>query len=429
MRRPSLLSDELVQHLVAVGQVDILVGVPTLDNASTVAGVVRAVHTSFSTHYLRERTVLINSDGGSRDGTPEIVRGASLRDDETLIASDSLRTIHRISAPYRGVPGKGAAVRTLFAAADLVQARVVAVFDPDLTSISPDWVPALVGPVWNGEADLVVPSFPRHPLEAPLVTQLVRPLVRGAYARRLSEPVAGEFACSGAFAARCLREPVWEAPLAQEGIELWLPLEALAAGQRVVEAALGPRAAAARPGRPGLPEVFRQVVGSLFACLEKHEQSWQTRGRSERLPLLGTPARPAGVTGGTAAPQPMVESFRAGVRDLAPLLEQILEPSTWQEVKALSEEMDAPRFGDVLWAAIVCQAAGAHRRALMHREHLVQALVPLYLGRVASFSIENAGAAVEAIEARLEDLERTFESARPDLLRGWAERTSEVSHG
>jgi hypothetical protein len=40
----SLLSDELLHHLMAVGQVDVLVGIPTLDNAATVVGVVRAVH-------------------------------------------------------------------------------------------------------------------------------------------------------------------------------------------------------------------------------------------------------------------------------------------------------------------------------------------------------------------------------------------------
>ena len=43
MAQDSLLSDELLRHLMAVGQVDLLVGVPTLDNASTIGGVVQAV--------------------------------------------------------------------------------------------------------------------------------------------------------------------------------------------------------------------------------------------------------------------------------------------------------------------------------------------------------------------------------------------------
>ena len=37
-----MLSDELLHHLMAVGHVDILVGVPTLNNASTIRPVVLA---------------------------------------------------------------------------------------------------------------------------------------------------------------------------------------------------------------------------------------------------------------------------------------------------------------------------------------------------------------------------------------------------
>jgi len=122
----SILSDELLRQLIAVGQVDVLVGVPTLNSAATVGTVVRAVHQSFATDFLRERTVLINSDGGSSDGTPDVVRGASLREGETLIVPGALRTMHRISAPYHGLPGKGNALRTLFAAAELTQARATA---------------------------------------------------------------------------------------------------------------------------------------------------------------------------------------------------------------------------------------------------------------------------------------------------------------
>ena len=424
----SLLSDELVRHLVAVGQVDILVGVPTLDNAGTVGKVVRAIHTSFATHFVRERTVLLNFDGGSQDGTPDVVRSASLRDDETLIAADSLRTIHRISAPYRGVPGKGAALRTLFAAADLLQARAVAVFDPDLTSITPEWLPALVRPVYEGRADFVAATFARHPLDGPLVTQLVRPLVRGTYGHPLHDPIAGEFACSGGFASRCVGAGVWEGLLGQQGVELWLPLEALATGFRVAQAPVGRRTTAPGPSRPGLPEVFGQVVGTLYTCLERHESCWMAQAAPEAPPAAEEPPAVA-VAAPAPDPQPMIESFRGGVRDLAPLLEQILSPTTWREVEALAAGPSPLFYADDLWAATVCQAAAAHRRSLMHREHLVQALVPLYLGRVASFLLESPGRHEGATETRLAELGKRFEAERPELLRGWNPDTLEVSHG
>ena len=90
----------------AVGQVDILVGLPTLNNAATVVDVVRAVHVCFTRDFPRLRTVMINSDGGSTDGTPELIRAASFSESDMVLTSHSLRTLHRVVAPYHGLPGK-----------------------------------------------------------------------------------------------------------------------------------------------------------------------------------------------------------------------------------------------------------------------------------------------------------------------------------
>src|SRR4051812_30170015 len=105
----------------AVGQVDILVGLPTLNNAATVVDVARAIHACFTRDFPRLRTVMINSDAGSTDGTPELIRRASLSDD-VVQTSHSLRTMHRVVTPYHGLPGKLTALQTLFAAAELTQA-------------------------------------------------------------------------------------------------------------------------------------------------------------------------------------------------------------------------------------------------------------------------------------------------------------------
>src|SRR5258708_26889147 len=102
----SALSDALVRQLIAVGHVDILVGLPTLNNAATIVDVARAVHVCFTRDFPRSRTVMINSDGGSTDGTPELIRAASFTDADVVQTSHSLRTLHRVVAPYHGLPGK-----------------------------------------------------------------------------------------------------------------------------------------------------------------------------------------------------------------------------------------------------------------------------------------------------------------------------------
>ncbi len=415
----SLLSDDLLRQLMATGQVDIVVGVPTLNHATTVGGVVRAVHLAFSGPFKRDRTVLLNFDAGSNDGTPDIVRRASLVESETLVAPQAFRTVHRISSPYHGLPGKGGALRALFAAAELLDAKAVALFDPDVTNMDADWVERLVRPVYRDGFDYVAPIFTRHPGEGPLVTQLARPLVRAAYGHRMQEPLSSEFGCSMRFASHCLAKDVWSSPFLSYGIDIWLATTALAGGFRCGEAVLGPRLQAPSAQRPALPELFRQVVGTLFTCLEMHQSYWLSREGSEPLPRLaiGPLWNPDGIA---LDPAPLAESFRSGARDLRPVLERILDPGTCAEVERVAAlEGPSPEFGNELWIETLTQFAAAHHREVIHRDHLVRTLVPLYLGRAASFLAENAACATAAVEESLEALGLGFEMSKPHFVRRW----------
>ena len=99
MADDTFLSDEFVRQLTTVGEVDIVVGVPTFNNRQTIGRVLSALQVGLVKYFPRQRSVLINPDGGSTDGTPDQVRNASVRDFETLLTSSPLRTMHRISAP------------------------------------------------------------------------------------------------------------------------------------------------------------------------------------------------------------------------------------------------------------------------------------------------------------------------------------------
>jgi len=53
------------------------------------------------------------------------------------------------------------------------------------------------------------------------------------------------------------------------------------------------------------------------------------------------------------------------------------------------------------------------------RDHIVQALVPLFRGRAYTFLTENREAPAEQVEANIESLCQTFERERPYLLQLW----------
>jgi len=414
----TLLSDELLQNLMAVGQVDVLVGVPTLNNAATVGGVVRAVHQAFSRYFPRDRTVLINSDGGSDDGSPAIVRDGAVDDPDTFTVSHSLRTVHRISTPYHGVPGKGSALRQILAAADLTQARAVAVLDADVSSVTPEWVASLIRPVREQQFDYVTPIYPRHPLDGPLVTQMIRPLVDAVYGWRIREPLAAEFGCSHAFVTHCLDQDIWSDPLARYGIDLWITGAALAGGFRCCETPLGTRQTGGG-ARLGFQELFQQVVGAAFGCIESHAGVWQARTAIEPLPVVGTPP-----TEGDEAPTVdaarLTQAFCTDIEELQPVLRAILSPETLDSLNALAHrDCDQLRYPDELWVRTVYEFLDAHRRGVMRREHITQALVPLYLGRTGSFLAQWAGRSPAEAEAALESLSLQFERSKPWLVERW----------
>jgi hypothetical protein len=410
------LSDELLSQLMAVGQVDVLVGLPTLNHADNVAAVVRAAHVAFNRELARQRTVLVNFDGGSSDGTPEIVRDASIVERETLLASHSLRTHHRISAPYHGVPGKAAALRAVFAAADLLQAKAVVVLDPELASVTPESVAALARPALAGDADYVSPAYSRHPADGPLVTQVVRPLFRAAYGVALSEPIAGEFGCSGRFAARCLEERAWASEDLRLAIDLWLSGVAASCAVRIVEAALGPRRLSAR-ARPGVAELVPQVLEALFTCLRLQESEWTAGASHSELVRATSPPVDDPVGFGDRAGY--ADRFREGLSALAPILERALSAGTLAGLRAALASDGSLHVPDPLWGAVVRELAAAHRHGVVSRDHLLGAAVPLYLGRVASVVPELAGLGVAEAEQRLEALCVEFESSRGELIALW----------
>ena len=76
----TFLTDDFLRQLINVGEVDILVGLPTHNNAKTIGSVVHAIQSGILQRLPRERAVIINADGGSRDGTPELVTGISIDD-------------------------------------------------------------------------------------------------------------------------------------------------------------------------------------------------------------------------------------------------------------------------------------------------------------------------------------------------------------
>jgi len=76
-------------------------------------------------------------------------------------------------------------------------------------------------------------------------------------------------------------------------------------------------------------------------------------------------------------------------------------------------------YPDDLWAATVFEFLLAYHRAVMTREHVTQTLLPLYLGRTASFLLQYGSSSPSVVYDALESLGQAFEQAKPEAAAQW----------
>jgi hypothetical protein len=414
----------VVERLREVGEAEIVVGIPSYNNAGTIGHVVRAAALGLAKHFPGRRAVLVNSDGGSRDGTPEVVARAEPGSPAAILASHPISPIQKIVTPYHGVPGKGSALRTIFAIAERLGARACAVVDSDLRSITPEWIELLLRPVAEHGFDYVAPLYLRHRFDGTITNSIVYPLTRSLYGREVRQPIGGEFGVSGRLASHYLRQPVWETDVARFGIDVWMTTTALAGDFRVCQSFLGAKIHDAKDPGADLAAMLVQVVSAVFDLMDTYAERWKSVEGALAVPLFGFP-HGVGLEPIHVDVARMVGIFEQGVRDLGEVWGRALEAGTLEAVAALAGSGGGQiRFPDGLWVRVVHDFALAWRARALPREQLLRALVPLYLGRTASFVLQNEGGGPEDVEAAILSLADEFLRQKPRLRERW---TSVVS--
>lgn len=418
MPETSILSDNFIRELMNVGEVDIVVGVPTYNDAATIGQVVQAVRAGLLQYFPRARAVIINADGGSRDGTQELVRAASISDLNVTSNVHALRTLHSISTEYEGGPASGIALHTILAAADLLQAKACAVISPESTTLEPEWVERLLTPVLKENRELVLPVYRRHKFDGLLVRNLIYPLTRAVYGCSIREPYPVDFAFSGSVGSGFLSQDVWSQEQGRSGTELWLSISAVAQRCKISQSFLGTKA---RPENAptDLVKAMRESAGTMFACMETFASAWNGSREPLEVPCRGCQAA-VSLEPLRLNRKRLYQMFTFGMSELEPVFLSILTPETHAELKRVAElPEDKFSYPADLWARTVYEFAAAYHRAVIGRDHVVQALVPLFRGRAVTFLTENRDASAEQVEARIEELCQTFERERPYLVDSW----------
>ena len=382
------LDDRMREALASVASADLVVGIPSYNNAGTIAHVARAVASGLRDGFAGRRSVIVSSDGGSKDGTTQVVL-------------DTVKGIPVIAGAYVGLPGKGSALRAIFECTSALGARAGAVVDSDLRSITPEWVRRLLGPIVEDKADYITPLYARHKHDGTITNSIAYPLTRALYGVRIRQPIGGEFGFSGGLARRFVDSGDWTGHIARFGIDIYMTTTALLSGARVAQAFLGAKIHDPKDPGADLAPMFSQVVGTLFDLAGKNAERWREVNGSTDAPVIGDvePVEPEVVN---ASVEILRSKYSAARGEHGALWDEVLGsvPSS---------------FGPREWARIVYAFLAASIRQPARRERYVTALVPLYFARVARFIEDAAEMTTAASEQLVEQQAIAFEEEKGSL--------------
>jgi hypothetical protein len=379
--------------------------------------VVRAVQAGFAKYFPDKKAILINSDGGSTDGTHEIVEKTVIDDFQPLLIDRRQSLLSKIVTPYHGIPGKGSAFRTIFQIAKELRVKACAVVDSDLRSITPEWIDLLIRPVLSRDFDFVTPYYLRHKYDGTITNSIIYPVTRSLYGKHIRQPIGGDFGFSGKLAEFYLTKDVWESDVARFGIDIWMTTTAVANDFKVCQSFLGAKIHAAKDPSADLSAMLTQVVSALFMLMEEYPDKWKEVRSTDPVPLFGFEFS-VGLEPVHVNVDRMIGMFDLGIKELSDLLTEILSIDSMKELIETSTS-NPFTFTDELWARIIYDYAIACHKKVMSLEHILKTLTPLYLGKVASLVMDMAESNALEVENRLERLCTAFEKLKPYLIEHW----------
>ena len=412
-----ILGKNIRAKLKDIGRVDILVGIPSFNNAGTIAHVVKAVQAGFAKYFPDKKAILINSDGGSKDGTPEIVEKAGIEDFQPLLINQRESILSKIVTPYHGIPGKGSAFRTIFQIAKELNVKACAVVDSDLRSITPEWIDLLIQPVLKHGFDFVSPYYLRHKYDGTITNSIIYPVTRALYGKHIRQPIGGDFGFSGRLAEFYLTKDVWESNVARFGIDIWMTTTAVANDFKICQSFLGAKIHAAKDPSADLSAMLTQVVSSLFMLMEDYSSKWNEVQETTPVKMFGFEFS-VGLEPVNVNVDRMIQMFNLGITELRDILSEIVSEECFSGLQKISGT-EPFSFSDELWARTIYDYALACHRKVMKADHILKTLTPLYLGKVASLIADMAESSAPDVEKRLEALCTAFEKLKPYLIDNW----------
>jgi len=392
-----------------VSQADIVVGIPSYNEARFIPYPTQQASLGLVQFFRNYKSVIINVDNHSTDGTREAFFGTETEVPKIYISTPE------------GIVGKGANLRNLFRKVVELGAKACVVVDADLRSITPRWIKNLAEPVFQ-DFGFVAPLYVRHKYDGTITNSIGYPLTRSVFGRRVRQPIGGDVGFSGEMAKVFLEHPLWNPMVESYGVDIWMTIVAICQGVPICQSFLGrPKIHKTRDPASEVAPAFKEILGTVFTAMMHFADYWRKIRWSRPTAIfgfgLGEVELPPPVE---VKPQALYERFRQGLAQGMETWKEIFPQEVFSKVSEVAE-MDPGRFDfpSDLWAKILFSGAVSYARSESERDRILDSLIPLYYGRVYSYVLRTQEMSMQQAEEYIEEQCTVFEEARPFLDERW----------
>ncbi len=389
---------------------DVVVGIPSADEVENIGWTTEQVDKGLTQYFPDLKCAIINADNHSCDGTREAFFSAPANTPRLYISTEP------------GISGKGRNIRNFLEKARQLDPKALIIIEADIKNISPVWIRNLGVPILNG-AGFVCPLYVRHKYEATFTSSIIYPLLRCLYGRRVRQANAGDYGFSPKLLDTFLSPPFWSEAVESFGVDIWMANIALASRLQIVQAFMGaPKVHRLKDRYAHLTVPFHEAVGTIFDLMQVYRNFWEQVKWSKPTALFGADLQEVEI------PLPvdidtnrLHEMFVGGFDKYFGLWEQVYGPIVipkLQEIRSMGPQHFS--FPTQTWLTILFDSAVAYRRMSPHeRLDLLDALLPLYIGKVLSYVKKTERMSLQQAEEHIENECMMFEENKPYITKVW----------
>ena len=392
-----------------IQKAEFIVAIPSYNEADSIAYPVQQADQGITSFFGDMKSVIINCDNNSQDGTREIFLGIKTDTPKIYISTEP------------GIKGKGNNFKNLFQKIVDLEATGVVVVDADLKSITPQWIKHLGEPLFQ-DFGYVAPLYVRHKYDGTITNSIAYPLTRSLYGRRVRQPIGGDFGFSGKLAQTYLQNDTWTDAVSNFGIDIWMTTIAMNENTPICQAFMGrPKIHRAKDPGSDLGPMFRQVLGTIFELMINFHPFWANVKWSKPTAIFGFGL------GETEMPPPvsvnkevLLKKFQEGFSLYSHIWEKVLQEVTnnkLQEIRKMDQEQFD--FPTTLWIKVLIDFIIAYRDKSWNIDELLDSLIPIYLSKTLSFVKKTERMSIRESEEFIEEECTQFEAAKNLLIQRW----------